>query len=70
MLMFLAVACCVSAWGEDLYLPPQARNLNTGKFHFQFLINGRLYRIVVGVVVTLLAVAVVNDNSSKVTVAV
>ncbi|XP_023704963.1 uncharacterized protein LOC111863145 [Cryptotermes secundus] len=29
MLTLLAAACSVSAWGEEMYLPPQARHLNT-----------------------------------------
>jgi hypothetical protein len=65
MLMFLAVACGVSAWGEEMYLPPQTRNLNTGGFYFHFLIKGILYKVTEGVAVTLLTVAVVNDNSIK-----
>jgi hypothetical protein len=65
MLMFLAVACGASAWSEGMYFPPQTRNQNTGRFYFRFLINGRSYRLVVGVVVTLLMVAVVSDSGSK-----
>jgi peptidoglycan/LPS O-acetylase OafA/YrhL len=66
MLMFLAVACGVSAWGDELYFPPQTRNLNTGRFYFHFLSYGRLYKISVGVVVVaLLTVTVVSDNGNK-----